>query len=626
MTSYSRKPLSRLLYILLFSLPFSLSAQQTCTGNLGENIFEEGDFGSGTNVIVQINPMIAPGFQYQTNPPPNDGFYTITSDMRQWASVFPTWQQFPDNSDDPNGYMMVVNAAFSPGKFYEQQVTGLCENTEYQFTADVRNILFTGTNGLTPNVSFSIDDVSQFSTGPVPENQQWNTYGFSFNTAPGQTSVTLALSNNAPGGFGNDLAIDNIEFRACGPEARIAGAETLSICEDGQPATLTADINGDQYDNPAVQWQQSFDEGMTWQNLAGENAITFQHTDLSSGNYFYRYLLANGSVNLGNNKCRVVSNEKIVIVVPKLWEIIDTLCAGLSFEVGNNTYDQTGVSVDSLISSLGCDSIVTLRLTIATDLGLQANFTEIGPSCTDLSDGSIQLNNVVNGVSPISLTLFDTPQGPFNLFPNLPEGDYPYMISDRYGCAVEGSINLVSPNPFSVELGTNVTVELGDPIFLSPVGEGTIQTYNWTPAGVVDCTTDCDRLTLFPANSVLLSLNAVSTFGCLASDSTLITVVKNRKTYFANVFSPNGDGINDNFTIQGAVPNVTLIEDLEVFDRWGNQVFFGTNLLPNDFSAGWNGKNTDGENAPIGNYVYRGRVLFVDGETREYSGGVVLIR
>lgn len=612
-------------FLLLLNLSGFLSAQ-ACTGNLGENIFEAGDFGSGASNIVTTNPMIAPGFAYQPSPPPNDGFYTITNDMRQWNNIFGTWDAFPDNSDDPQGYMMVVNAAFDPGKFYEQEVTGLCENTEYQFSADVRNILRTGTNQLQPNVSFLIDDVISFTTGLIPENQRWNNYAFSFNTGPGQTTLTLALSNNAPGGNGNDLAIDNIEFRACGPQARIDGGETLSLCEDGDPGTLLSVINGDQYDDPAYQWQQSFDEGDTWVDLAGENGQTFIHTDLSSGFYFYRYQLANGSANLTNSKCRVVSNEKIVYVIPKRYEIIDTICSGLAFTVGEAAYTQTGTSVDTLISSLGCDSIVTLRLTVNEDPGLIANFNEIFPSCSDLMNGELQLLSVDGAVDPLELRLFDTLQNNFGPFSGLAEGVYSYTVTDRYGCSVSGDLTLVSPNPFSVLLGGDQVVELGETVRLNVEATDSVESYTWTPAEGIDCPAGCDRLELVPNNNLVLRLDAVSRAGCLAVDSVRINVVKNRLTYFASAFSPNGDGVNDRFTVQGAVPNVALIENLEVFDRWGNQVFAGTELAPNDLNAGWDGRNLNGENAAAGSYVYTARVLFLDGVVEELNGSLVLLR
>lgn len=619
---HSPKNVFTLFFLLLSAGLFA----QNCTGNLGENIFTDGDFGSGSANILTPNPMIAPGFLYQPFPPPNDGFYTITNDMRLWTNSFGTWDAFPDNSDDPQGYMMIVNAAFSPGKFYEQEVTGLCENTEYQFSADVRNVIRTGLNELLPNVSFEIDNVTQFTTGFIPENQRWNTYAFSFNTGPGQTSVTLSLSNNAPGGNGNDLAIDNISFRACGPEATISGAEALTLCEDGEPGAILSVINGDQYDDPAYQWQQSFDEGETWVSISGENNATFVHTNLTSGFYYYRYLLANGTPNLTNNKCRVVSNEKIVYVVPKRYEVIDTVCAGLSVEVGDNSYTESGTTMDTLISSLGCDSIVTLRLTVLTDPGLVANFAEVFPTCSNLDNGSIELLSVDRATLPLQLSLFDTLQNAFGPFTGLSEGVYPYAVTDRYGCSTSGDITLISPNPFSVNISGEATVTLGEVVRLNVEATDSVLSYTWTPMEGIDCPAGCDRLEVFPTSSGLLRLDAVSRAGCLATDSLQITVVKDRRTYFPSAFSPNGDGINDRFTVQGGVPNITAIEELEVFNRWGVQVFAGADLLPNDASAGWDGKNLNGEAAPPELYVYRARVRYLDGETRAFEGGVVLVR
>ena len=616
-------------FTLLFCLLLCTCVRaQFCTGNLGENIFEEGDFGSGTATIVQNNPMIAPGFAYQTNPPPNDGFYTITNDMRAWNSVFPAWDQFADNSNDPDGYMMVVNAAFEPGLFYEQEVSGLCENTEYQFTADIRNIMMTGTNGIRPNVSFLINGVVQFTTGDVPDNQRWNTYGFSFNTAPGETTITLALENNAPGGFGNDLALDNITFQACGPEARILGAETLSICEDGNPAGLLTDIIGEQYDDPAYQWQQSFDEGETWVDLPGENDQTYLHTNLSSGFYYYRYLLANGAANLTNSKCRVNSNVKIVYVVPKRWEIVDTICAGLSFTVGSSTYTSTGVTVDSLISSLGCDSIVTLDLTVVPDPGLEPVFDLRDPSCSYLTDGSLQLLSVTGAVPPVRGTVGDSVGGgnPFLPLSGLGEGSYGYSLTDRYGCTVSGSVELTTPNPFTLELGEDRTIDLGESVRILVEGSDTIAALSFTPAEGIDCPLPCERLDLTPPRSVLLSATATSNAGCLATDSLRIDVIRNYRTYFANAFSPNGDGINDSFTLQAAAPTVRLVEQLEVYNRWGGAVFTGTDLLPNDMATGWNGRNNSGEAQPTGLYTYVARVRFLDDEVRTLRGSVVLVR
>ena len=213
------------LYISFLLLFFAVALQAQdpiCDGNLGENIFEDGDFGSGIANILSPDPNIAPGYNYTFLGPPNDGLYVITNNTGAWPGLFPTWLAIQDNSSDPQGYMMVVNASFNPGLFYEQIIDDLCENTVYEFSADVINLIASGVSGhIAPNVSFLINDEVRFTTGDIPQNNQWNTYGFTFETIPGQTTVKLSLRNEAPGGIGNDLALDNITFRACGPQALI---------------------------------------------------------------------------------------------------------------------------------------------------------------------------------------------------------------------------------------------------------------------------------------------------------------------------------------------------------------------------------------------------------------------
>lgn len=60
------------------------------------------------------------------------------------------------------------------------------------------------------------------------------------------------------------------------------------------------------------------------------------------------------------------------------------------------------------------------------------------------------------------------------------------------------------------------------------------------------------------------------------------------RAFIPNVFSPNQDGINDVFYIQ-ANAEVTDINTMRIFDRWGNIVFEKFNFKPDDPSQGWDG-------------------------------------
>lgn len=607
-------------YVLfLFVIVVHVNAQ-VCTGNLGENIFTEGDFGSGTDNVVLTDPMIAPGYTY-TTAPPNDGYYSIVSNTSVWGGYFSGWLFIGDNSADPNGYMMVVNASYEPDLFYQQEIDGLCENTVYAFSADIINLIEPGFNIILPNVSFLIDGVVQYGTGDIPESAQWNTYGFTFTTQPGQTSVVLSLRNNAPGGIGNDLALDNIAFRPCGPEALILSDVISNICNDGMPIDITANIVDNQYDMPVYQWQISTD-GLTWTDIAGANTDTYSHTNFTSGTYYYRYLLANGMDNLLNSKCRVISDVQIINILPNAYAIADTLCQGLSFSLGDNLYSITGIYTDTLTTTEGCDSIVTLDLTIVPDTQIDAILTGEDPSCSYLQDGSVGLDTILGGVPPFSVNINGVPDDDFVAF-NLGSGDYVYQITDQYGCTFEETITLETPIPFTVGIGNDLTIELGENISLTPNFSLPAESYDWQPAGL--CEPDCTTLDFTPSNSLTVLINAVSEMGCFATDSVRIDIDNTQGIFIPNVFSPNADGQNDYFAIFGKTPNIQEIEQLMIYDRWGGLVFEQNNFQPNDPTLGWDG-TARGKVLNSGTYVYMVRVRFLDGELVVYSGDVTLVR
>lgn len=147
-----------------------------CHGSLGENIYPNGDFGFGLPNVVPINPGLAPGYTYQTNPPPNDGLYTIANSTAPWGwFAANVWINIEDNGPEPNGYMMVVNASYPPGLFFQQSVA-VCENTLYEFSVDVINIFKQQFQGsIKPNLSFMIDNVALCETGDIPIDEQWHT-------------------------------------------------------------------------------------------------------------------------------------------------------------------------------------------------------------------------------------------------------------------------------------------------------------------------------------------------------------------------------------------------------------------------------------------------------------------
>ncbi len=342
----------------LFCLPFSAAQGGLCSGHLGPNVFPDGDLGSGAATILPYDPGIAPGYWYTLDPPPVDGAYCVANSTVGWdwfAELF--WLEIGDNSPDPNGYMMVVNANYGPGIFYEHTVD-VCENTPYIFSADIINLFLPEfPDAILPNVDFLINGNVVYSTGDIPMTMQWNTYEFAFDS-PGASQFSFALRNNAPGGFGNDLALDNISLRFCGPQITLPAI--VSPC-NGQ-LELNPNFSSN-WPGAFMQWQSSLDNGLTWENILGETSCCLSTANYAEGQQF-RLLVAGSLSNLPNPYCRSESNI-VTVELPIVQTILaETICADESVIFGGQSISSQGSHQITLPAYNGCDSLVTLNLQV----------------------------------------------------------------------------------------------------------------------------------------------------------------------------------------------------------------------------------------------------------------------
>ena len=85
-----------------------------------------------------------------------------------------------------------------------------------------------------------------------------------------------------------------------------------------------------------------------------------------------------------------------------------------------------------------------------------------------------------------------------------------------------------------------------------------------------------------------------------------------------NVFTPNGDGMNDVFTFENHGMNIL---NVMIFNRWGQKVF-ETDLS----NPEWDGKNLKGDDELGGTYFYVLTAQGEDGYRYEEKGALILIR
>jgi gliding motility-associated-like protein len=119
-------------------------------------------------------------------------------------------------------------------------------------------------------------------------------------------------------------------------------------------------------------------------------------------------------------------------------------------------------------------------------------------------------------------------------------------------------------------------------------------------------------------------VEVVSTDNCKATDTMTVHVERNDELLVPNIFSPNGDGINDVLLISTA-SGIEEIIAFEIFDRWGNLMHGRYNLPAHDDSHAWNGKR-DEQYAQSGVYAYRLIVKHKHGEVIAASGDITLMR
>ncbi len=289
------------------------------------------------------------------------------------------------------------------------------------------------------------------------------------------------------------------------------------------------------------------------------------------------------------------------------------------------TYTLTVTNTDLDCSTMDEVVIQASQETPEPDISL------IPVSCFGESDGAIVVNGVDGGSPPYLYSMNGEPFGSIAAFTQLAPGVYELVVMDANGCQNMLTFDILQPQELNVELvvsieGDNNIITFGEDVNMTGVTtipEDSLDLVQWEPADMVNCDT-CLSVVTQPLTQTTYSLT-VEDNGCSDSDALTIFVSKERDVFVPNVFSPNGDLINDRFTIFGNEEHVTNIKSFLIFNRWGEEVFKGLNLPPNDPNSGWDGTYRD---QPLNPAVFTWfiEVEFIDGSIELYEGDVSLVK
>jgi gliding motility-associated-like protein len=111
----------------------------------------------------------------------------------------------------------------------------------------------------------------------------------------------------------------------------------------------------------------------------------------------------------------------------------------------------------------------------------------------------------------------------------------------------------------------------------------------------------------------------VTVDGCSMTDTIIVT--KDCYVEVPNVFTPNGDGVNDYFFPRRLLTKSLATFNLSIYNRWGQLIYETANLD----GQGWDGA-MNGTPQPTGVYIYSIEATFKDGMIEQHKGNVTLLR
>ena len=638
------------LFLLIFLRSALPANAQICTGSLGDPVIDQ-DFGTGTNPGPAL-PAGATNYTYTAQGCPQGGEYTIANSTN--GCFAGDWLNVPkDHTGNANGYMMIVNASSNPGVFFTQQADGLCPNTVYEFAAWILNLDEpTACRGAStqPNITFNIFAadgtlLKTYNTKDIQPSStvKWLHPGTSFKTPANVTSVIVQMVNNAPGGCGNDLALDDITFRPCGPIIESGfgtptGQAETRLCQ-GETAQLTLEAqvvagNGDS------QWQEnSSANSLGWVDLPNsknKDQITV-FIDGTPGQYQYRLGVANGS-DLSALSCRVYSQPLTVDVDadPVIVGVnpVQPVCEGQDLQLsasGGVTYQWSGPNLAAT-----SQNPVTIKNTSLADAGTYTVTAYDQYSCSSTTTTNVIVYpKVTAAVSNKNLFICkgDTAQlnasggTTYSWSPGVSLSDstvanplafpldttiYTVKVTNSSGCSDTATVTVNVLRKAIANAGVNKKIFEGQSVKMTASQQyGSI--FYWTPTTALDDPNVLDPVAS-PLNDITYTLHVTSASNCVI-DSNSVFVRVYQKITIPNTFSPNNDGINDYWNIKALSSYPDCV--LTVYDRNGQQVYRSVG-----YNKPWNGKY-NGQYLPAGTYYY---VLDLKNNTPTISGWVLLAR
>lgn len=354
----------------------------------------------GWILVTQTDPHVSPACQYYpaalsaqygppntaTSPDPNHPSNTSVVTLATCNTPL------PDHTTG-SGFFLTIDPDAIPDRAFWKQLVPVCPNTNYVFSVWGRNVA--GGCGLpAPLFHFEVDGSPINAPTGYPDCA-WVQTATLWNSGNTQGDVWIELINDQPGCDANDAAIDDVFFGICAGVVLTSDTE-FRFCGDSSAAPIKMSGKADGFDPPQYQWQKFSPASGGWTDVPGAtDSILILDPPTATDAGLYR-LAASAAGNSSTQYCAVFSPTIRVEAFPAYNNVLTVdICPGETYA----GYATAGVYMDTFQSREGCDSIRVLRLNVRENYRVMENQV-ICPGESYLFDGK---NLTSTGVYEASL-------------------------------------------------------------------------------------------------------------------------------------------------------------------------------------------------------------------------------
>ena len=609
--------------------------------------------GAGLGTFSQAITSLAPGTLYSLRT------YATNSTGTNYGAVQNFTTQSTLSSINRTGATTLTNSIIvSYTVVFGQSITGLTASNFSLTTTGLANAIVTGVNG--SGTTYNVSVYGGVGTGTLALNLANSTnispalsatlpfVGQSYTIdriAPTVTAASIVSSNSvttaAKIGDVVTLSFTTSEVLSATPTVTLAG-RSVSVASSGTNAWIVS-------------------TAMTPTDTEGPVAFTIDGVDIAGNIGVTGTATTNGSVVVFDRTAPVVSSINRITASPTLTTAVQYTVAFTEAVTGvdatdfsfNTTNSLSGASVTSVTGS-GAVYIVTVNTTGGSGF-LRLDLKATGTGIADIAGNlittgyttgqtyniqrtpNVKVNNPPAVCTPFSVNI--TPAAVTNgsdtglVYTYFTNPNASTVLTTPTAVPASGIYYIVGTNSFGTSsdpVPVVVTIETAArPVRLAPVNVSVNEpaqlqartfgtSYLWAPSSGLTATNISNP---FVSTSQLqqytIAITAPS--GCVTVD-TLEVRIFDKKAYVANVFSPNGDGINDVLFV-----NLIAVRQLyffRVFNRYGKMVFESSNP-----ANGWNGRmNGSGDFVPAGTYVWTVKAIDLRGNEVNAQGTTTLLR